>query len=165
MPFDYSRSGYKELFANYGFASLKAQSIEKQLSAIIVAIEHIDNTKIAPLEFRALLDQEDKRTMGNLIRILQGKVSLPSDLENELNDILEKRNYLIHTFFISKGLDMGNEELIPSMNTEIIEIGKSFEKTITSSDDILEKIQNIISIPIDKLNEEAKKLFKLEKNS
>jgi len=54
MPFDYSRTGYKELFANNGSASLKAQSVEKFLPAIIVAIEYIGNTIITPLEFCAL---------------------------------------------------------------------------------------------------------------
>ncbi|MEE9215198.1 MAG: hypothetical protein V3U54_10470 [Thermodesulfobacteriota bacterium] len=159
--FDYSRLGYKEMFANYGLVSLKAQAIEKSLATLIIAINHIGNYKINPLKFRAILNQEDKRTMGKLIQDLRQKMSIPSDLEKELDEVLGKRNYLIHHFFTSKGLDIGKTNQIPLMNKEIIEIGNRFQATIKKLDEVMEQVQNILAIPMEQIDKEAKNLFKL----
>jgi hypothetical protein len=158
--FDYADPRYRTLFANYGLASLKAQVIEKQLSVLIATIDHLGIMTFDVLGFRLILDQ-DKRTMGNLIRILTKKIVIPSELQGTLETTLEERNYLIHRFFITKGLELGLIDSIPVMNNEVISIGNNLGKTIEMLDHVMEDIQSKVDIPMLEIEEKAKLLLSL----
>jgi len=120
--FDYSDERYRTLFANFGFACLKSQAMEKQLSVLVTGISHIGSVKFGVTDFRSALDA-NKQTMGALIKSLKSKMTIPDDLEAMLSKALDDRNYLIHRFFISRGLQLGNISATSEMNAQIIGIG------------------------------------------
>ena len=43
-----------------------------------------------------VLDNEDKKTLGQLIKIIKGKIELNNDVEEILNNALSARNNIIH---------------------------------------------------------------------
>jgi hypothetical protein len=54
MPFDYSRRGYKEMFANYGLTALAAQCLEKTVLILFITVECIEKKKIQHKTFGIL---------------------------------------------------------------------------------------------------------------
>ncbi len=158
--FDYSDERYKTLFANFGLASLKCQVMEKQLSVLVTGISYIGSKEFDINVFRSALDG-NRQTMGRMMKSLKVKIAIPDDLEAMLSKALENRNYLIHRFFISRGLELGSISATSKMNAEIIEIGNHFQTTIEKLDQVLQSLQDIAGVPIQNIEEEAKRLFKL----
>jgi len=158
--FDYSDERYKALFANFGQCSLKAQVIEYQLYVIITATRYLGAENFNVTVFRQTIDA-DRRTMGRLITELKAKIEVPANLQERLEKALDDRNYLIHRFFMSKELKMGEVGNIPEMNVEVISIGQNFEVVIRELDQVMEKLQKIAELPFARVEEDAKNIFKL----
>jgi hypothetical protein len=158
--FNYADDRYRTMFANYGLAALRAQMLEKQLAVLLTAIPRIGGSTLEVAEFYRALDGYEK-PMGHLLKVLKAKMTIPEDFEGILEKTLRDRNYLIHRFFKSKGILLGDVEATPALCAEIIAIGDQFLLTIRKLDEVLEKLQKIVEVPISQIEHEAKELFKL----
>jgi hypothetical protein len=96
---DYSDPSYEMMFANYGLTSLAATCLEKTVMLILIAASRVaDLNTPAPALYKAM-NENNKRTLGNLISLLKKNIDLPESFETNLDLALSKRNYLIHHFF------------------------------------------------------------------
>lgn len=89
------------IYAYFGLAVYYAQCLE-QTFINMIWLNRIFKKKVkSQKELESIIDavENSKKTMGNLINEVKTEYSVPDDLQLELRDILNKRNYLTHKFF------------------------------------------------------------------
>lgn len=122
------------LYCQLGEALLKTQMAEQALSYSITLKMNPDVTKERADEF---LKQHQTYTLGKAIKIAIDKELYSSLLQDELNNFLEQRNWLIHKVVI------GNE---PDFNAGVLK--KELLDKIKSVSNKAESIQNKIQYDI-----------------
>ena len=125
-----SSDDLRELYYEFGRAAEMAQVMETEAGnlALVYATMLVDTAKITDEQrefFRALLQDVDKRTFGNLFRQLQKMGQVDDSIIAALNDALEKRNYLTHKFFRKHNFAIGSVEGRRTMLAELREIQRS----------------------------------------
>ena len=78
--------------------------------------------------FRAIIDDVNSRTFGNLLKQIHEIGSVSEGIEKTINEALEKRNYLVHKFFRSHNLGINSEEGRKEMRAELEEIYESLSR-------------------------------------
>ena len=91
----------RELYYEFGRAAEMAQVMETEAGnlALVYATMLVDTSKITDEQrefFRALVQDVDKRTFGNLFREIQRIGQIDGSILDTVNAALEKRNYLTH---------------------------------------------------------------------
>ncbi|MDP1947236.1 MAG: hypothetical protein Q8L77_07020 [Nitrospirota bacterium] len=108
MPIDYSQSGYKEMFANYGLTVIAALSLEKSLLLLTSAIGNLSNGSLPKEKLHEYLESSQskppmkKKTMGSLVNEVKMRINIPASLETDLEKAKEMRNHIIHHFFMDE---------------------------------------------------------------
>lgn len=87
----------KEVFAWFGAASYYAQCVEKELLIARLMMARGDDEEPSEEEWERI--ENERRTMGGLLRFVRQGVSLEADEDRVLKECLEKRNYLAHDFW------------------------------------------------------------------
>lgn len=164
MPIDYSQPGYKEMFANYGLTALSAQALEKIVLLLLAGIECLEAGRVEKNELYKVLDKNDRKTLGQLIKVARTKVEFPQELEDNLNLALKKRNYLMHNFFLN-GFDVCRIKGVPDkLSEELLPIRDLFDSVQNKVDEIIDVIQKQLEVPRVKRNDKAGKLLKIYKD-
>lgn len=117
----------RELYVEFGRAAEMAQIMEVEAGNLALAFVTIafDTTNITDeqREFvRALIDDVDRRTFGNLMREIRKTTHVSEGIDKTINDALVKRNYLIHKFFRTHNFAIHSEEGRKAMRAEIAAI-------------------------------------------
>ena len=117
----------KELYFGFGLAAEMAQVMEVEAGnfALTFITAWYDPSTITDEQreiFRALIDDVNKRTFGNLVRQIQSATQLDDKIIEIIENALEKRNYLIHKFFRSHNFAIHSEEGRKKMRDELKEI-------------------------------------------
>lgn len=164
MPIDYSQPGYKEMFANYGLTAFGAQAMEKTLFLLLAAVECLEARKVSKSELYKVFDRHDRKTLGRLIDALRKKIPIAQNLDDDLNHALDKRNYVVHNFFLDR---WDNQRLITpeQMSEELRPIRDLFDDVKNRIDDILGIVQRQFEVPNAKLDQQAKKMLKIYQSS
>lgn len=165
MPIDYSQPGYKEMLANFGLTALAAQSLEKTLLLLLAAVECLEAGKVEKDEIHEVLDKHHPKPMKRLINALRTKVAFPQDLEDDLERALQRRNYVMHDFFLD-GFDIQRLARSPEkMSEELRPMRDLFDNVQSRIDAILEIIQKQFGVPRTKLDQHARQLLKSYQSS
>lgn len=90
----------KELYAFFGLAAYCAQLVEQGLTNLLVGLAIVKKHKPTWGGVSFLYDGADKKTLGRLLRDIGKLIPFKEGLEEELQEVLEKRNYLMHRFFV-----------------------------------------------------------------
>jgi hypothetical protein len=147
MPIDYSQPGYKEMLANYGLTALAAQAMEKTLFLLLAAVECLDARKVSKSDLYKVFDRHDRKALGRLIKALRGKVPFTQNLDDDLNHALDKRNYVVHNFFLDRW-DVQHLVRPPEqMSEELRPIRDLFDDVQGRINDILEIVQKQFGVP------------------
>ncbi len=85
-----------------GMASFQAQSLEHSLVSLFAATSISGHEAWEP-RIRTLMDTRYNQTLGKLIRDAAKELHLTADLTIELEDALQKRNWVTHHFFREYG--------------------------------------------------------------
>jgi hypothetical protein len=104
--FNYPEWASKEewdAYAWFGFAMSEAQSIERQLHVIAVALALAQRGgNSSQSDWIKLYDSKGKVTLGEFLSQIRPYAVLPEDLMTRLKEAVGKRNALAHEFFWSK---------------------------------------------------------------
>jgi len=160
MPIDYSQLGYKEMFANYGLTALAAQALEKTVLLLLAGVECLEMSQISEVDLHDALDKHDRETLGRLIRALRDKVAFPQALETDLQTALERRNYVMHDFFLLRFDSRRLSESPEKLSEELRPIRDLFDDVQNRVDTIIATIQHQVGVSEAKLDEDAKRLLK-----
>jgi hypothetical protein len=117
----------RELYVEFGQAAEMAQVMEVEAGNLALAFVTVwfNPTTITDEQrefFRALVDDVDKRTFGNLMKEIRKTIQVSETIDKTINDALAKRNYLIHKFFRTHNFAINSEEGRKAMRSEIAAI-------------------------------------------
>jgi hypothetical protein len=122
----------RSLYEEFGRAAEMAQVMEVEAGnvALVFVTLTVDPQKPITNEqrkfYRAVVDDVDRRTFGNLLKQIRSVVQIDKSIEDIVNDALEKRNYLTHRFFRTHNFAIHSEEGRKAMRAEIDEIHTAF---------------------------------------
>ena len=97
-PDDFSE---KEVYAFFGLASYFAQVLEKGVTIMVLALR-CKGVRITRSEFDALYTENNKKTMGQLLQRARKLIIIPDEIDSLLDEVLLKRNWLIHHYFADR---------------------------------------------------------------
>jgi hypothetical protein len=117
----------EDVFLYFGKAAYHAQCMEFELVTMRL-LDSLHKKEIGTQQ--DFCDREsvwEKKTLGHFIRYLKKGPVVPADFSAFLDDVLEKRNFLIHDFFIHYADKFTTEEGRDAMLTELRAIGQLLE--------------------------------------
>lgn len=128
----------KDVYAHFGAAMYYAQCLEQ---AIIIAIMFIDHFPKAiknytsqaswENEFDQFINNKSSKTMGRLIGSLK-TINFPiNKIEAKLKESLKKRNFLAHSYFSERAIEITTDAGCVKMIQELIDI-QSFFSSVES---------------------------------
>lgn len=148
---NYSKDEHvKTVYAHFGLAQYLAQVLEHGLANTLVYAELLPRRAGEPVprkqweeEFDGFMNQQFEKTLGRLIRGLRAITSVPTDLEDLLNNALKTRNFLAHHFFRERAESFmsrkGREEMIEELDQAQTLFSLADEKLAEVADPLREK--------------------------
>lgn len=123
----------KDVYAHFGAAMYYAQCLEQSIIITLMFINYfpkaIKNYKSQELwesDFDQFMGNESSKTMGRLIAGLKA-VDFPiENIEPELKEALQKRNFLAHHYFSARSIEITTDAGCVKMVQELIEIQSFF---------------------------------------
>lgn len=91
------------IFFEAGAALYDCQSFEYGIAYLLYLLSRLGASDLDPARCAAILDNDEKKTAGQLIQILRQHQRISEGLEDSLTKALEARNLLIHRYFIENG--------------------------------------------------------------
>ncbi|WP_076543312.1 hypothetical protein [Shewanella sp. UCD-KL21] len=115
------------LYADFGMTAEKSQVLELEAGNVILSFLAItvDPEKITDedkIGYKKLVDEIDRKTLGNLLQKIKKIVDFDSNSEKIISDALKKRNYLVHEFFKSHNYAIHSESGRNEMRKELSDI-------------------------------------------
>jgi hypothetical protein len=99
------------VFACFGSAAQHAQLFEQALGRFLSVYNRAANSAFSISDFEAYEGKLQKMTMGTLLREMEKYVSFDdSAVEDRLDGALDRRNHLMHAFFLERGGALKSED-------------------------------------------------------
>jgi len=131
----------REVYAKYGLAMYFAQCLETGLVNLLVALKLKDRDKITRYDIDSLIEINYDKTLGKLISSLKQAMKTSEDLENDLKELLNIRNYLAHRYFRVKAIDFMKKDGRQHMLSEL----ECFISKLEGGDKKIEYITAVIA--------------------
>jgi len=129
----------KTVYASFGVAVYWAQVLEKQYAGMLI-VSRLVKKKPKSLEEQVEIVEKvenSRNTMGQFLGEVKQVYDLPDELNEELGQVLKKRNYLVHHYFkenIQKCYsDAGRREMMKYFSDFIDEVKQVDEQLVPLS--------------------------------
>ncbi len=86
---------FDELCRQVGFVVMQAQLLESSLARYLVLHRRF-NERLAYDQVHEALALADRKTIGNLLKLIEDKCPLPGNLTDRLIKLCDDRNWLVH---------------------------------------------------------------------
>ena len=117
------------IFACYGSAAQHGQIFEAALSNFLFAYNSLVKKRLSIDDLKLVKSKLHKMTMGALLTELQKHITIDATwVSNCLRVALEKRNFLIHSYFLEREAKFRTEAGRLEMLRELVSIEKAIEK-------------------------------------
>lgn len=163
----------KLVYSYFGLAVYWAQCIEQTFENMIILNNIVKEENVTRKYINGMFQKIDnsKATMGRQIHDIKRVYSISNIHEQELNEILKKRNYLAHKFFKDNSLKFysneGRKEMIEEC-VNFIDQSKSLDKELNIYYEKYKQeigiTEDVISSQLDVELEEEMKRIKNKKN-
>ena len=87
-------------YAEAGAALLECQTLELGIGLLLHYLSRKGIAKITVEQTLAIMENRDKKTLGQLIGLLNNNLNVSDDAEVKLTEALRARNILVHRFLI-----------------------------------------------------------------
>ena len=131
----------REVYAKYGLAMYFAQCLETGLVNLLVALKLKDRDKITISDIDSLIGINYEKTLGKLIYSLKEAMEISEDIETNLKELLDIRNYLAHRYFRVKAIDFMKKDGRQHMLSEL----ECFISKLEGGDKKIESITAVIA--------------------
>lgn len=131
----------REVYAKYGLAMYFAQCLETGLVNLLVALKLKDRDKITISDIDSLIGINYEKTLGKLIYSLKEAMEISEDIETNLKELLDIRNYLAHRYFRVKAIDFMKKDGRRHMLSEL----ECFISKLEGGDKKIESITAVIA--------------------
>lgn len=119
----------KEMFAHFGLAVYLSQIFEKSVLSLLGTIYFYENkSKWTKEQYMREVEKLNKETLGKLLEKIRKIVNLDILTEELVKEAQVKRNFLIHHYFWTNGLEMNFEVGQQMINKQLIEFQDLFKK-------------------------------------
>jgi hypothetical protein len=125
--FDPESYRIREVFAYYGLTMYHIQCLERSLAMLGSTVYNPDADHITRSQYDAILEDNFKKTRGQLISKIKKSVDLPDDFEKKLTDALKKRNFVAHHCFWERAMKFSHTRGQEEMLAELIQLSDYFE--------------------------------------
>lgn len=132
----------REIFAYYGLTMYHIQCLERTLSMLGSTVYNPDADHITRSQYDAILEDNFKKTLGQLISTIKKSIDLPEDFEKKLTDALKKRNFLAHNYFWERAMKLSHTRGQEEMLAELTQLSTYFEDMDRELDLVLRKWGN-----------------------
>lgn len=149
----------REVYAHYGLAMYSAQSLEKAICILLTA-ETSDPKTMTKSDYDRILKSYFDKTFGVCIKKLNTTIEITPKLEERLQNALEKRNLLAHTYFWDRAAHFMREDGRNYMIRELNEITDFFEKLDSEISEINHKWLSKLGISEDWIEKQMEKIIK-----
>jgi len=119
----------RRLFAAHGFASYRAQLLERRLAWLLCTAFGDKPAAIPPEDRDQIYRELSEDTFGKLIGYLKKRLGADHELIEELKRRLDDRNYLVHRFFWSHAEDIVVKERREFLIGQLDEMAERFRAT------------------------------------
>lgn len=127
----------KEPYAFFGLAAYFAQCFDQSLVLLLVAEDFLNHrTPRNRGALDELFSKLDRKTMGQLIKQARKRIRIDKSIEEMLNEVLDKRNYLMHRFFLVNAEKFFQDETRRQMIDELRDLSATFR----AGDEVLKMI-------------------------
>ena len=117
----------QEVFAHFELAMLQAQALERQLAIILVTKYGPGLNSITGTERDKILEGLFSKTLGTLVSKVGTAPQLSEDEQEQLQEALKKRNWLVHRYFWERAKEFLSEPGRASMIEELLETAELFQ--------------------------------------
>ena len=157
-------TGQYELYAEFGIAAEKAQVLEIDAGniALLYAALFLDRTKLTDDErkmLRTVLDDCDRSTLGKVLKRVKSIGDFDDSMLSVVDEALERRNYLMHRFYLAHNFAIGSEAGRKEMVTELKDIQAKLDRAhfmLLGVYGCLEKMAGLHQVPDHIKNEAAR---------
>lgn len=146
----------REVYAKYGLAMYSAQCFETELVGLLVSLKLKDRDKITRSDLDLFTGKNYEKTLGRLINSLKKAMKISENLETELRELLDIRNYLAHRYFRVKAIDFIKKDGRQRMLSEL----ESIISKLENGDKKLDLIDSVICEQYGITNEMISKITK-----
>lgn len=99
--FEQKKTKYLQpVFFEAGAGLFDCQTFEYGIGYLLYLFSRLEVIRLLPEQTSAILDDDEKKTAGQLIGLLKKHVEVSSDLEDQLSAALKARNKLVHRYLI-----------------------------------------------------------------
>ena len=121
-----------------GMATFQAQALEYSLVSLHAATAlKVKKVRLDYATIQSLMDTRYKKTLGKLIKYALRELEIPEELKEDLEDALEKRNWVIHHFFREYGAAGFSLDLQQKATKSLNEIWPFLEQVSNSVHDLV----------------------------
>ncbi len=125
----------REVFAYFGRATFTAQCLEQAIIQNLVFFDHfpkaigtIKDKETWTARFDSFEAAELRRTLGMLIKRLRAEGQVTTSIEEHLDEVLEKRNWLAHRYFNERAVEFSQTDGRAKMLEELQDVYDLFRK-------------------------------------
>ena len=150
----------KEVYAFFGLASYYAQVVEKGIMCLLsfACFMKIHGKSDLKEKYEEAFDWSNKFTYGQMLKTLESYVSLNNNEKAILENVRNKRNYLIHHYWLDNIIKMKSETGRKKIIDEMIELIEYFKKADNLAGEILQPLMAKYNITDETLMTAYKKL-------
>jgi hypothetical protein len=117
----------REVYAYYGLTVYHIQCLERTLAMLCTTVYNPNADHITQSQYDSILENNFKKTLGQLITQIKKSVDLPDDFEEKLTDALEKRNFVAHHYFWKHAMKFSHTRGQEEMLAELTQLSTYFE--------------------------------------
>lgn len=111
----------REVFARFGLASYYAQCVEKQLGILLASTFNPKFLDASPEERDQFYMHDLKKTMGQMLKAIRGRIAVSKELDEHLSKALDIRNWLAHEYFLKRDRQLlvwpGREKMVSELQS------------------------------------------------
>lgn len=131
-----NQKGFESIFYWSGLTLHACQQLEFGLKVVLVAMAEAGFGDFAHEDVIAIVEDEKKRTLGQVLSSLKRKVRISDGWLNALERALEVRNRFIHGYLVDEAENIVN----PVTRGDVLDEIKSFRRAILSGDTVVRQI-------------------------
>ena len=108
-----------EVYRLYGVATHHCYNIELSCAFLMRGPKWKKEKALTTEKIKEIGKKLDRCTLGSLICMVKSNFNLTSEGERYFEDIVEKRNYLIHEFFGKRSKEMKSQDALLNIQKEL----------------------------------------------
>jgi hypothetical protein len=148
------------VYLEAGAALFDCQSFEYGVAYLLYLLSRMGTVGLDPARFVAILEDEEKRTAGQLVSLLKKHVRVSEGIENILKEALEARNNLIHRYLIDNTERLVDAREHEKIVKEIRSLRSKVQNARAQLDPFVERLaQTLDGLDVNQITEDAKRQF------